>query len=428
MALALGCWSCGSSGESGTPDGSVVSNDAAAPRDAGGSGETAPTDGVAPGDGSRDAAVEASHSVITVPLTGCSESVYLAEIELGGSQSFQALLDTGSATLAVAAAACTSCGVTPLYTPGPHATDEHQSSMAVYGDGMDGGILGWTGEIYDDTVSLGGTSGAATQMNLVAIQTQDQFFFPDVCGSSTLAWQGIVGLAPAADDLPGTDAYFDKLIAAQSLPNVFALQLCEPGGHLWLGGYDETFTTAPPQYVPSTTSNASSSNYVVDLERVVVDGVSADVPVAPYGDTLLDSGTNAFLLPPAALTTLANAITASAGFQAAFGAGADAGASFFSATSSCATTSLTKEQLDAALPPMTLEFGTSAPVSVKAVATESYLVPFGGGMWCPGMLPLAPDDGFPFSATLGSTVLRSNIVIFDREHKRFGFAPHVPCP
>jgi len=29
---------------------------------------------------------------------------------------------------------------------------------------------------------------------------------------------------------------------------------------------------------------------------------------------------------------------------------------------------------------------------------------------------------------MGSPVLRSNVVIFDRANKQIGFAPHTPCP
>ena len=92
--------------------------------------------------------------------------------------------------------------------------------------------------------------------------------------------------------------------------------------------------------------------------------------------------------------------------------------------------SQTKEALDAALPPLTLTFGSSPAVSVQATATESYLLTHGGGQWCPSVTPLAPDaSSFPgIAAHLGAPLLASNVVIFDRANQRVGFAPHAACP
>jgi len=51
-----------------------------------------------------------------------------------------------------------------------------------------------------------------------------------------------------------------------------------------------------------------------------------------------------------------------------------------------------------------------------------------GGQWCPALYPVAPNVGYPFIASLGAPVLRSSVVIFDRQEGRIGFAPHTPCP
>ena len=72
------------------------------------------------------------------------------------------------------------------------------------------------------------------------------------------------------------------------------------------------------------------------------------------------------------------------------------------------------------LPPLTLSFGTTPAVAVKAVATESYLVSYGDGSWCPALLSYPSSPSFPFDAVLGSPVLLSNVVIFDRAHHRVG--------
>jgi hypothetical protein len=369
--------------------------------------------------------------MIAVPLTGCSAGSYLAKVVIGGSQAFDLAIDTGSTTLAVASDECASCGAGPRYTPGAHAVDEKHAVSSIYGDGTEAGSTGWSGEAYDDTVSVGGATAAAVTMRLAAIDKQRAFFHPITCGSSSLPYQGILGLAPKGDAIPGTDAYFDRLVATRSVPNVFATELCDPGGHLWLGGYDRAFTTAPPEYTPFATSRDSKGAYVVDLESLSVGGETVYLPAPPYSDTILDTGNNAFFLPPAAFSTVALAVESSPGFAAAFGAdagGPDGGASLFSDTGGCLTTSFTKSQLDSSLPAITLVFGKTAPISVQATATESYLVPVGGGMWCSALYVLAPDTSYPFVASLGAPVLRSNVVIFDRDAGRIGFAPHAACP
>jgi hypothetical protein len=88
------------------------------------------------------------------------------------------------------------------------------------------------------------------------------------------------------------------------------------------------------------------------------------------------------------------------------------------------TLSQTKAALDAALPSLTLTFGTSPSVSATATATESYLLTPGGGLWCPAMNSRAPTPSFQnIAAILGAPILASNVVILDRANHRIGFAP-----
>ena len=86
----------------------------------------------------------------------------------------------------------------------------------------------------------------------------------------------------------------------------------------------------------------------------------------------------------------------------------------------------TKAALDAALPPLTLTFGS---VSIQAAPTESYLFPYMGEAWCSALLtdPSVSSE-LPLASIIGSPILRSSIVIFDREKNRIGFAPHAACP
>ncbi len=361
-------------------------------------------------DGAADAAATVHPEVVAVPLSTCGpELVYTASATLGASQHFQFLVDTGSTSVGVASSACSTCGVSPEYTPGTGAVNEHETATSDYGTGS------WTGAIFDDQMALGTD---ATHVRLAAIDTQSDFFQLFTCGTV----QGVVGFGPAGAALAGTTPFFDDLVASSKIPDVFATELCDGAGTLWLGGYDPASATADPQYVPLTAGILSKIYYSVVLSSVAVGGTTVPIATEPYPDSVLDTGTSAFLLGTSAYDALTAAIQADAGFTKVFGP------SFFSSADgdSCAITALDKAQLDAELPPLTLKFGS---VSVQALPTESYLFPYEGKVWCSA---LATDPSvsaeLPLSSIVGSPILRSNVVVFDRAQKRVGFAPHAACP
>jgi hypothetical protein len=267
---------------------------------------------------------------------------------------------------------------------------------------------------------------------LAAIDSQTQFFTGSItCGPSATAYsnQGVLGFGRGPDAVTGTDGFFDQLLAANPvLANIFATELCGAGGTLWLGGYDPTALTAAPQYTPLLAAQGDTTDsifYAVDLEQVSIPGTSVDVPTGGYPTSIVDTGTSLFLLQPTAFSAITSAISSSTAFQTLFGTSA---ASFFSNVDECVTLSPTSEEIDAALPPLTLVFGTSPAISVTATATESYLVSYSTGSWCPTMQSSAPSTSLPLASVIGSPLLRSSIVIFDRAAMRIGFAPHAACP
>jgi len=365
--------------------------------------------------------VDAS-GITAVPLSTCVPAQYTAPVTIGGTQNFQMVVDTGSTTLGVASATCgSSCNVSPEYTPGTTATDQHQPAYSQYGTGS------WSGEIFQDSVTVG--PSVSTSVALVAIDSQSQFFTPGTfCDSKEPGLQGILGFGPGGAALPGTNAFFDQLVAATGIPNIFATELCDTSGTLWLGGYDPTFATAAPQYT-SSASIYSDSYYAVGFTSVTVNGTTVPVATAQYGASLVDTGTNSFILPTSTFTAMTSAIAATTGFQTVFGyTTASSAAGWFTGNNPCTQLSQTKAELDATLPPLTLTFGTPPnAISVQAAPTESYLMQF-QGMWCSAMQPMDPGTEFPFASVMGAPVLKSNIVIFDRENQQIGFAPHKACP
>jgi hypothetical protein len=382
------------------------------------------------GDGGADVAesgAEASsdadggmNGVIAVPLTACTPLLYTADVAIGGSQHFHVWVDTGSTTLGVAASTCSNCsGTAPRYQPDSTATDQKMAASSQYATGS------WSGEIYQD--SVGFASEPSVPLNFVAISSQAGFFIPGVtCGTS--GYQGVIGFARSASALPDTGGFFDQYVAAKGIENVFATEFCDNGGTLWLGGFDPRRTTASPQYVPVTGDHSSNYVYTVNLTSISIASTTVAIATSSYADTLLDTGTSQFVLSTAAFHALAAAIAASPGFRQLFGPdAADAGTSWFSSMTPCTTAPLTKAQIDAALPPLTLTFGSNPGISVQALPSESYFMPYGGVAWCSSLYAIDPSADFPFAADLGGPVLRSNIVIFDRAKGRIGFAPHAPC-
>jgi hypothetical protein len=367
----------------------------------------------------HETAPETSSTMMTIPLTGC-DPFYTASVTIGGTQTFQLAVDTGSTTLAVAGSACPSCaeaGVAPLYQPGPAAVDTHLTASSTY----DVGELGWSGEIYTDTVQVGGVDVPAT-MKLAVMQSEMGLF---QTGEGCPLGEGIIGLGPTDLAEPGTSSFFDELVAT-GVPNVFAAELCDSNGYLWLGGYDPAHALSPPVFTPMIPNEF----YAVQLSGVMVNGKSVGAPASAYGSgtTIIDTGGSQFFLPPRVFKAVSAALGADATFKSLVG-----GAGWFDSQDNCVPLTQTRAELDAMLPKLTVTFGASAgqSVSIQATATSSYLLPFpsmGQTYWCPGIGPWDTSFGGDFVGDIGGALLHSNIFIFDRQNQRVGFAPHGDCP
>jgi Eukaryotic aspartyl protease len=407
----------------------------------GGSGSGSTTSGTGSGGGTEgdagmDSGMEVKPDAVTaIALVGCTPSEYTLGASIGSDTGvFHLALDTGSSSLGVASSTCTSCGVSPEYSPDTTGV-QMGSSSEQFGSGE------ISGPVYQDNVNV--AAGLTTSVDFIAITSSEQFFGGVICGTSGM--QGIVGFGPTGSAVQGTNDFFTDLVGSTGIDNVFATQLCDGSGTLWLGGYDPTYTTGAVQYADIDTGFIGQYYYAVNLESVTVNGVTVPIATGEYTDTIVDTGTSIFILPTASLNGIANAIAATPGYQQVFGitpsgdAGTDAGpagggtasldpnAQFFANAQSCVTLSQTKAELDALLPPLTLNFGGTTSIAVQAAPTESYLIPE-FGEWCPTMIAMDPSDQDPLAAILGSPMLRSNIIVFDRTNERIGFAPHTPCP
>ena len=413
LALSLASIGCGGS----SSDGGVPSEGGGSPDAGGDSGNQTDSATPPPPDGGGNQTDSATppppDGVIAVPLLACVPLVYGADFTVG-TQDFRVLVDTGSTSFGVAGSTCTTCNTTPLYTPGASAVDQHKTATSQFGSGQ------WKGEIFEDSVGPSGM--VSVPMKLVSLTSQTGIFQDgSTCGGKP--YQGLLGFSQPASAVAGTNGFFDQFVANKKGADVFATELCDDGGTLWLGGFDPAATTAAPQYVPFTTDSLSSAYYSVDLQSISVNGTSVPITGSQSNDTFVDTGTSAFILADTVYSKLTAAIAAAPGVSSMLGS------TFFTQSGNglpgCANLKQTKAEIDAALPALTLKF--AGGVSVQALATESYLMPYQGLGFCNALLS-QPAAQFPIGSILGAPIMRSNVFIFDRAQKRLGIAPHKECP
>jgi Eukaryotic aspartyl protease len=382
-------------------------------------------------DGPSDANLDAFtkvDGVTIVSLAGCYNS-HTVPVTLGGSQPFDLLLDTGSGSLGVAARGCSECveaGVSNLYQPGPGAVDLHRAVSTQF----DVGELGWSGEAYRDTASIG---DLPVPDQLAAIRSETDYFSANFCDTPdskvSAPYQGIVGFGPDNLVLAGTTGYFDQVVAKSLAPDVFAIELCHVGGKLWLGGYAAA-TPGPIQYTPMTSATDSAYNlYSLAWTAFAVgSGAPMAMPAGALG-TAIDSGGEEIIVPDATFQAVAGALEQDAAVQKTLGA------KFFSSSASspnanCTILDTPPAVIDAMLPTLTVTLGSTSPITVQLTATQSYLTyeysisPLVS--YCQTLIDGSPSYGDLYY--LGQSLMIGRALIYDRAGKRFGVAPGTPCP
>lgn len=354
----------------------------------------------------------------TIPLTGCPSMGYAADFTID-AQKFQLVIDTGSSNLAVAASTCTSCKVTPEYVPGASAVDAHAQINASFGIGS------WTGEAYDDRVTLDAL-GLSVPMRFTAIQTQNQFFTTQGCslGTAPFAPQGVAGLGPADLAATPTAAFMTQAAQSGAIPNVVAVELCSlGGGQMWLGGYDAkaAAVSGPVVYTPIS----ATGYYRVTLSDAQIAGSSLGYGPADFGRTLVDTGSSSLGLPPPAFTAFTVAIQNNAAFTSAF----PMAPSGWLMGNQCFPSTLTRAQLDAQLPVLALVLPdvTGGSITVSLKPSESYLTPSnvnGTMYYCSGVIESTQT---PTTTLIGAAAMSGHLVVFDGANNRIGFATQTYC-
>jgi len=165
-----------------------------------------------------------------------------------------------------------------------------------------------------------------------------------------------------------------------------------------------------------------SDSYKVNLADILVDGASTASTATGYGAALVDSGSPYIIVTPNAEQAITSTLAANPSFQSLFG-----DITFFSSStgSHCKALTMTRAQVDAQLPPLTLALGDGSTM-LDLPATGSYLETIekqGQTYFCPALFGLSPGP-----VDLGNALVRSYVTIFDRAHQQMGFAHAQPCP
>uniref|UniRef100_A0A7N4P5Z1 Beta-secretase 1 n=1 Tax=Sarcophilus harrisii TaxID=9305 RepID=A0A7N4P5Z1_SARHA len=188
-------------------------------------------------------------------LRGKSGQGYYVEMTVGSPpQTLNILVDTGSSNFAVGAA------------PHPFLHRYYRRQLSsTYRDLRKGVYVPytqgkWEGELGTDLVSIPHGPNVTVRANIAAITESDKFF---INGSN---WEGILGLAYAEIARPddSLEPFFDSLVKQTQVPNLFSLQLCgtgfpnlnqsealaSVGGSMIIGGIDHSLYVGSLWYTP----------------------------------------------------------------------------------------------------------------------------------------------------------------------------------
>lgn len=444
VGLVLGPSGCGysASNEASTPPGTGSVPKPSGTTDSGGAdasadgGDTSGNANGANGSVKRQAGPAVAPGGVglaVVPMQGCTLAQYYAGINFGDDH-LSVLLDTGSATVAVAAQSCKACGVADAYdaSTGKNLGTKAQSS---YVDGT-----GWSGVIYSDSVTLGPLASPLTPavpLRFAAITgvvdntSYDpplKFFSPvaECAKGSSVTFEGIFGLGPDNLLAPGATGYLTSLYSSGKLANdAFAMQVCDTGGNLMLGGYATNTVSEQPFFVPMLMSDAGLYYYSINVARLGFGGVDTKLGASQLGAAVVDSGTNHIIMPPAAYQAMFKLLAANKAMNTYLDVD-----SLQIGDCMGLKQPIERAALDALLPKLQLTLsqtgGTQAVLELDA--SRSYLTPFlnnaGVVMYC--ALVAEGKEGGHF--ILGNPTMRQNVTIFDRVNKRIGFAKQTGCP
>jgi len=358
------------------------------------------------------------------PLSGDNENIYgnmssgffYCDVAIGTpSTTFTVIFDTGSSDLLVPASSCSTCGKVNHYNPSKSSTSSKvtcsQDTQCTCSAGVCtindqyGGGEDVKSTVYSDSVSWSSLS-ATTRFGAITSESPAGTSFP-------AGVDGILGMAYQALSAANNPTFFDSLVAAGEVDNVFSLCISDQGGEVTLGGIDYTKFSGNIAYTDITLE----AWYCVSMEDLLVNGKSVGVDSSVYNKyhTIVDSGTTLFYIPQRAYNAMMTLMKANCSSQSLKGI-CDNDSGFLACQSGV---SLTQSQIDE-YPSLTVSLDNNVELTIDG---NDYLVPVGGGEYCFGIQ--AGSTQFP--TILGDVVIQNFYVVFDRQNSQIGFAELTSC-
>ncbi|XP_076438522.1 beta-secretase 1-like [Babylonia areolata] len=368
---------------------------------------------------------------VTQRMQGISGEGYFVNVSVGTPpQQMQVLVDTGSSNFAMAAG------------PDPYITHFFNTSLSSTYSEVDGVIIKvpytqgeWEGKLATDVVTLTSLPQVELHPNMAFIYQSSGFFIPQA------NWQGIVGLAYQAIARPDTlTPFWDTVRDEANISDIFSMQLCgtahshnasaDPAmeGNLVLGGLDEGLYQGQVYYSPII----REMYYEVVLTDVAVAGTSLHMDCKEYNfdKTIVDSGTTHLRLPTRVYNKVVQRIVSELQSMpdvpmvpsATFWTGEEllCWSDLSLAVSSFPTVSLSL--LSSEGPHRFFTLHLTAQHYLRSV--ENTDTGFLGPTRTCLKFGISPSES---GAVLGALLMESYFVVFDRQHRRMGFA-HTTCP
>ncbi|MGH0184402.1 UNVERIFIED_CONTAM: hypothetical protein FKN15_014521, partial [Acipenser sinensis] len=264
--------------------------------------------------------------------------------------------------------------------------------------------------------------------NIAAITQSDKFF---INGSN---WEGILGLAYAEIARPDEtlEPFFDSLVKQTRVPNLFSLQLCgaglllnesettaSVGGSMIIGGTDPSLHIGSIWYTPIR----KEWYYEVIIVKIEINGqdLKMDCKEYNYDKSIVDSGTTNLRLPRKVFQSAVKAIKAASSTEK-FPDGFWLGEQLV-----CWQVGTTPWHI---FPVISLYLmGESTNQSFRiTILPQQYLRPVED-------VATSQDDCYKFAVSqsstgtvMGAVIMEGFYVVFDRAHKRIGFAPTLHNP
>ncbi|TPX37460.1 hypothetical protein SmJEL517_g00767 [Synchytrium microbalum] len=367
-------------------------------------------------------------------MGGGIKTCYLINLSIQG-KTFNVEVDSGSSNLILPTtnlAGFTTSSSAPTWSTTGQTLLQAQSVSQSFAEGSS-----WTGYIYQDTVTLYGTSiSAASPLIAVTSQSQNPKVMDGTTGSTGLlgiAYRSLSSYQPSSATSPST--VFEALVAQNpgTVSNTIAFRACpyvySGSSAMDIGGTNDALTCSSSGVV-GWANTPYQAWYTIQVLGIAVNGQFTTLPAAfqtsnAYGQwSIVDTCTSLIYLTTNAWKTLALAVLSSNAIPGLSGYGNDQTNPFFNYQIGIRASAGSSINW-AALPSLTIDMVmNSTSVVTVTIFGHQYiqLDPVNGYVFT--VLPQSTSVNY---INLGASWLNSVYTVFDRDNSRIGFAPGCGC-